>query len=662
MSTKEKEKEEVWTVENSEALYRVPLWGDSYFYVNAEGHLSVRPILGDPIGIDIFKVVQDLRQQRIEFPLLIRFQDLLRSRVVELNTAFRRAIEEAGYENAYISVYPIKVNQLHEVVQEILEAGRAFGFGLECGSKAELVAALPHLEDDQTLLICNGYKDATMIRLLLIGQQLGKNVIPILEKFSELRPLLLQAAEMGVKPTFGVRVKVSASGSGKWADSGGDASKFGITITELVKLIDEISASGYLDSFKLLHFHLGSQLLDIQNLKQAVKEIARVYATLRRRGLDIRYLNVGGGLGVNYEAGEVTAPHGINYTLQEYVNAVVYSVKEICDVEKVPHPLLVSESGRALTAHHSVLIVEAIAANGREIAEDTTIPESANHQLVVDLAKLLASVVDRTSRRKSVPFLLEVFHDAAEKRQEAMLLFELGYLTLDQKAAAERFYWSTCSAINRLLLQRRGSDTLPNDLMAMREQLNDQYLCDFSVFQSILDYWAIGQVFPIMPVHRLNEQPSRMATLVDLTCDSDGKVDRFVSPGGTKNALELHPLVEGEPYYLGFFLMGAYQDILGDIHNLFGRVTEAHVYADDDEPENYFIEKVIRGTTVQEILAVVQYFPNDLQRRMEQLIQQKVKEGRIRPKVGVHLLDQYIKTFQEYTYLGARETQETNNK
>src|SRR5436190_5188779 len=642
--------EAIWTVEDSEKLYRVQLWGDNYFYVNEEGHLGVRPILGDAIGIDIYKVVKDLRQQRIEFPLLIRFQDLLRSRVAEINTAFRRAIEEAGYQNRYISVYPIKVNQLHEVVQEILEAGRPFGFGLECGSKAELVAALPHLEDDQTLLICNGYKDSIMIRLLLIGQQLGKNIIPILEKYSELRPLMLQAKELGIVPRFGVRVKVSATGSGKWAASGGDSSKFGISITELVRLLDDVNTYGIADGFKLLHFHLGSQILDVQNLKQAVKEIARVYATLRRRGLDIQYVNVGGGLGVNYEAGEVTSPHGINYTLEEYVNAVVYSVKEICDAEKVPHPILVSESGRALTAHHSVLIVEAIAANTRDAAEDTTVPEAANHQLVNDLARLLASVVDKGSRRRSLPFLLEVFHDAMEKRQEVTLLFELGYLTLEQKALAEKLYWATCVAINRLL-QKKNSESLPKDLVAMREQLTDQYLCDFSVFQSILDYWAIGQVFPIMPVHRLNEQPGRLATLVDLTCDSDGKVDRFVSPLGTKNALELHRLNEGESYYLGFFLMGAYQDILGDIHNLFGRVTEVHVYADADEPDNYFVEKVIKGTTVQEILAFVQYFPNDLQRRMEQLIQQKVKEGLIRPNVGVQLLDQYSKAFHEYTYL-----------
>ncbi len=644
-------KEDVWTVEDSETLYRVKLWGESYFYVNEEGHLSVRPILGDPIGIDVARVVQDLKQQRIQFPLLIRFQDLLRSRVAELNTAFRKAIEESEYKNVYIGVYPIKVNQLHEVVQEILEAGRPFGFGLECGSKAELVAALPHLEDDRTLLICNGYKDWTMMRLLMIGQLLGKNIIPILEKYSELRLMLPLANEIGVRPKFGVRIRVSVTGSGKWAASGGDTSKFGITISELVKMIDEVAASGVSDGFKLLHFHLGSQILDIQNLKQAVKEIARIYATLRKRGVEIEYLNVGGGLGVNYEAGEVTSPHGINYTLQEYVNSVVYTVKEVCDVEKVPHPTLVSESGRALTAHHSVLIVEVIAAHTREGAENGVAPENVDHPVVQELSNLLTSVTEKSGRRKALPVLLETFHDAAEKRQEVGILFELGYLTLDQKSMAERLYWSICTTINRML-QRRNTELLPKDLVAMREQLVDQYLCDFSVFQSILDYWAIGQVFPIMPIQRLNEQPTRLATLVDLTCDSDGKVDRFIAHGGAKNALEVHRLAEDQPYYLGFFLMGAYQDILGDIHNLFGRVTEVHVYADAEEPDNYFVEKVIKGTTVQEILAVVQYFPNDLQRRMEQLIQQKVKDGLIRPKVGVQLLDQYSKAFHEYTYLG----------
>src|SRR5947209_8495382 len=403
--TKELTKEDVWTIEEAENLYRVKLWGESYFYVNEQGHLSVRPILGDPIGIDVFRVAQDLKQQKIQFPLLIRFQDLLRSRVSELNNAFRRAIEEAEYKNVYVGVYPIKVNQLHEVVQEILEAGRPFSFGLECGSKAELVAALPHLEDDRTLLICNGYKDWTMMRLMLIGQLLGKNVIPILEKYSELRLLLSQASELGVRPKFGARVRVSVTGSGKWAASGGDSSKFGITISELVKLIDEVSLNGFADGFKLLHFNIGSQILDIQNLKQAVKEIARIYATLRKRGLEIEYLNVGGGLGVNYEAGEVTSPHGINYTLPEYVNAVVYTAKEICDAEKVPHPTLVSESGRALTAHHSVLIVEVIAANSRENGDEPIPPEKIDDPQVAEMSKLLTSVAEKSVRRKALPVL-----------------------------------------------------------------------------------------------------------------------------------------------------------------------------------------------------------------------------------------------------------------
>src|SRR6266705_68737 len=394
--TKEVIREDIWTVEDSENLYRVKLWGETYFYVNEEGHLSVRPILGDPIGIDVFRVVQDLKQQRIQFPLLIRFQDLLRSRVTDLNTAFKKAIEESEYKNVYIGVYPIKVNQLHEVVQEILEAGRPFGFGLECGSKAELVAALPHLEDDRTLLICNGYKDWTMMRLLMIGQLLGKNIIPILEKYSELGLMLPLANELGVRPKFGVRVRVSVTGSGKWAASGGDASKFGITISELVTMVDEVTALGVADGFKLLHFHLGSQILDIQNLKQAVKEIARIYATLRKRGLEIEYVNVGGGLGVNYEAGEVTSPHGINYTLQEYVNSVVYTVKEVCDAEKVPHPILVSESGRALTAHHSVLIVEVLASNARENGDEPVPPEKIDHPQVAELSKLFNSVADKS--------------------------------------------------------------------------------------------------------------------------------------------------------------------------------------------------------------------------------------------------------------------------
>jgi arginine decarboxylase len=645
---------EPWTVADAEATYYIKAWGESFFGINPHGNISVRPILGNPIEIDLHEVVRKLRSKGARFPLLIRFQDLLQSRVVQINQAFRQAIEELGYQNIYRGVYPIKVNQLHEVVEEILEAGRPFGFGLECGSKAELIATLPHLTDDDTLLICNGYKDHVMMRLMLIGQQLGKNIIPVLEKYSEFELLLSMAKEIGVRPQFGLRVRLSTTGSGKWKESGGDHSKFGISISELVHLIQRLEEEGLTDAFKLCHFHLGSQIADIQTLKQAVKEITRVYARLHERGLGVQYIDVGGGLGVNYQGYDLEAPTGTNYTMQEYVNSVVYAVKEVCDAEEVPHPTLVSESGRAVTAHHSVLIVEALAAHDKDEIPEGYAPGRDDHEVIRELFDSLQQLDGQSlsppRKVARLPQLLEVYHDAVEKRQQADLLFAFGYLNLEQKATAEQLYWSVIRAIDRRI-QVMKPEWLPDDLDALDDHLADQYLCDFSVFQSILDHWAIDQRFPVMPIHRLDEQPTRRGTLVDLTCDSDGKVDLFVSPEYDKRFLELHPLREGEPYYLGFFLMGAYQDILGDQHNLFGRVTEAHVYADEEEPGNFYIEKTINGTTVEEILKTVQYFPNDLERRMNGVLQAKVKQGVIRPKVAVRLLEEYKAAFGEYTYL-----------
>jgi len=638
-----------WTVSDAENLYRMNFWGDPYFSVNDKGNVTVRPVTDDPITIDIHEVARQLREEGVAFPVLIRFQDLLRSRVVLINRAFQRAIDEFEYRNVYRGVYPIKVNQLREVVQEILEAGEPYGFGLECGSKAELVAALPHMTDDNTLLICNGYKDDSMMGLILIGQQLGKNIIPILEKYEELDGLLRMANQLGVTPQFGVRVRVSASGSGKWAASAGDNSKFGISTPELLTLVQELETRNLTGAFKLVHFHLGSQIADIQKLKQAIKEITRLYARLRQRGINVEYVDVGGGLGVNYQASDMTS-EGINYTLQEYVNSVVYAIKEVCDDEAVPHPIIVSESGRAVTAHHSVLLVEVLGAYGKSDADVDAAMPTDPHEVVTELQKLLASIREKTNGQMRLPQLVEIYHDAVEKREEADMLFGFGYLSLEQKAVAEQLYWSVCKAINKRV-HGLNPEWLPKDLTGLDEVLVDQYLCDFSVFQSMLDYWAIGQLFPVMPIHRLNEQPTRRAVLGDLTCDSDGKVDRFVSPDCKQRFIEVHPLKENHPYYLGFFLMGAYQDIMGDIHNLFGRVTEVHVYADAEEPGNYFTEKIIQGTTIEEILALVQYFPNDLQRRMEQLIQQRIREGRIRPSAGVRLLEQYRKAFHEYTYL-----------
>ncbi|MGQ0658203.1 MAG: biosynthetic arginine decarboxylase [Chromatiales bacterium] len=644
-----------WTTQDAEELYRIRQWSDSFFFVNGHGHMAVHPLRDEEPVIDIHDVVQDLRNRNVSFPVLLRFQDVLRSRVVRLNTAFQDAIAESGYQGRYQGVYPIKVNQLHEVVEEVVEAGKPFKMGLECGSKAELIAALPHMADDEALLICNGYKDAVMLRLILAAQQIGKNVVPVMEKYGEFEHLLKLAERSNQRPRLGVRIRLGTSGSGKWAESGGDQSKFGISVPELVSLIQRLKEDELTDALVLLHFHLGSQISDIQILKKAVKEIAQVYVQLVERGLAVKYLDVGGGLGVNYEAGYGSQDDSsINYTLREYANAVVYSVKELCDEEKVPHPVLVSESGRALTAHHSVLIVEALGAYRKDTIDNGFAPAAEHNIVVRELYEVLTRVraLAQNKRRKTPPIsdLMEAYHDAVEKRQEADLLFNLGYLPLEEKAIAERLYWTACHAIDEQLKRIPRPELIPKELRAIDDQLVDQFLCDFSIFQSIIDHWGIGQRFPIVPIKGLDARPTRRAVLVDLTCDSDGKVSHYVSSNADKDFLEVHDFKPDEPYYLGFFLMGAYQDIMGDSHNLFGRVAEAHVYADADEPGDYYIEKIIPGTSVQEMLALVQYFPNDLHRRMNDLIRQKIDEGRIRPKAGVELLDQYMKCFAQSTY------------
>jgi arginine decarboxylase len=639
-----------WTVEDAEDLYRVQAWGDSFFFINEQGHVAVRPLPQQSLSIDLYDVIEDLRGRNVSFPVLIRFQDVLKARVVRLNKAFIKAIRDAGYRNRYQGVYPIKVNQLHEVVEEVLEAGKPYGMGLECGSKAELIAALPHLEQDGALLICNGYKDAVMLRLILVSQQIGKQVIPVIEKYGEFEHLVRLGRDLSVRPRLGVRVRLGTTGAGKWVESGGDQSKFGVSIPELIALVQRLKEENLSDALVLLHFHLGSQLADIQIVKQAVKEITQVYAQLLKRGMPVQYLDVGGGLGVNYEAGYADDDGSINYTLQEYANAVVYSVKEVCDDEQVAHPTLVSESGRAITAHHSVLIVEVLGAYRKDEIMDTFTPAAEDNSAVHELFEVL-SRVQTTARQNGqrISELLEAYHDAVEKRQEAHTMFGLGYLPIEQKALAERLYWSICKAIQEQV-QRLEAESVPQELRALDDHLVDQYLCDFSVFQSILDHWSIGQGFPIMPIRDLQERPKRRAMIVDLTCDSDGKVSHYVSSNPDKRFLEVPDLNEREPYYFGFFLMGAYQDIMGDSHNLFGRVAEAHVYADAEEPGGYYIEKIIPGTSVQEMLALVQYFPNDLHRRMNNLIRQKIEAGMIRPKAGVELLEQYMQCFAQSTY------------
>jgi arginine decarboxylase len=643
-----------WSPEEAERLYHVRAWGERYFKVNEAGRMAVRPLHGSDLEIDVYEVVEELVKQGVHFPLLIRFQDLLQRRVIELNEAFKRAIAEAEYEGIYSGVYPIKVNQMREVVEDILEAGEPYGFGLECGSKAELIATLALLEDDATPLICNGYKDDGMIRLMLQFQRLGKNVIPVVEKYSEYEAIERLAPAARVVPQFGVRVRLSSSGSGKWAESGGDHSKFGVSTPELLDIVERLEATEQTDSLILLHFHIGSQISDINALKAGVKEITRVYAHLRRRGIPVRYLDVGGGLGINYEAGAIGAAGAIDYSMEEYANAVVFSVKEVCEAEGVEHPTLVSENGRALTAHHSVLVVEVFGKTTKPSVDPDFEPEEDDHNLLHELHRVHELVrLDRNGeRRLRLTDLLEAYHDATEQRQQADTLFAYGYLPLETKAMAERLYWSACRAINARV-HRANPEWLPKELADLDDHLVDQVHCAFSIFQSMLDYWSIGQRFPILPIHRLEEEPVRRATLVDLTCDSDGKIGQFVSPEGEKRFLELHPIRDGERYFLGVFLMGAYQDILGDAHNLFGDVTEAHVYADDEEPGNYYIEKVLAGQTVREILTQVQYSRQSLEKRVERLVRNKAREGAIRPKEANDILEAYRRTFDAYTYYDA---------
>ena len=636
-----------WTVQDATELYRISSWGDPFFFVNASGHMAVRALDEAGTTMDVVDIVNELRRRGVQFPVLLRFQDVLRAQVRRVNEAFRSAISEANYGNIYRGIYPIKVNQLHEVVDELLDAGRPYGMGLECGSKAELIACLPQIDGD-TLLVCNGVKDRTMLSLMIAGQKLGQNIVPVIEKYSEFNELKGLAFSTGYMSQLGVRVRLATRGAGRWAESSGTNSKFGLNIAELMQMVNELEASGQQAKLVLLHCHIGSQIADIQVLKEATKEVTQIYAELVKRGVGLKYLDVGGGLGVNYDKGHLEEDAGINYSLEEYANAVVFTIKEVCDSNDVPTPTLVTESGRALTAHHSVLVVPVLGAHAKDDPnQDLTVPEDAAEP-VHRLNKILTSLPK--TRKQSE--LLEAFHDVNERVGEVRQLFTLGYLPLAQRALAESLYWRICTGLLRAL--KRNPEAPRPEILELEDQLTELYLCDFSVFQSMLDHWAIGQPFPIVPIDRLDEQPEKRAILVDLTCDSDGKVTHYVSTRDNR-FLPVHPTVNGTPYYLGFFLMGAYEDIIGDAHNLFGRVTEAHVYADAEEPGDFWIEKIIHGTAVQDMLAQVQYFPNDLHRRMSELVRAKIQANVVRPTQGMEILDQYMACFPQTTYCDTRD-------
>ncbi|MBI5881995.1 MAG: biosynthetic arginine decarboxylase [Elusimicrobia bacterium] len=627
-----------WTIEDSAATYNLKGWGLKHFGINEDGNLVVYPRRTPDRTIDIKRVVDDVVSRGIKLPVLVRFQDVLRHRVEQLNRAFAEAISEFKYGARYMGVYPIKVNQLREVVEEILDAGEPFQYGLEAGSKGELMAVIA-MNGAENLTVVNGYKDESVMRLAAVGLKMGKKVIVVVEKLNELAALVKTCKEMGVRPLIGLRCRLQTQGSGKWRGSTGDAAKFGLTTPDILRAVQDIKSEGLCDCVKLLHFHIGSQITDIQAVKDAVKEGARMYAKLRKMGLALEYVDCGGGLGVDYDGTHTTGLHSMNYTLREYVSGVVYTMHEVCKQEKVPEPNIVTESGRSIVAHHSLLVVNVFGSIEAGSSAVGIEPVADEHEVVREMRDTLEGLSPRN--------IEEAYHDAQQRREEAYSMFKLGYLSMEERAKVESIYWRTCLEIQRLLPRAK---FVSDELAEMTKSLTDQYLCNFSLFQSVPDAWAIGQVFPVMPLHRLTEEPTRPATLVDITCDSDGKISQYVGKRNVSSSIQMHPLNE-DPYYLAVFLVGAYQASMGDIHNLFGRVNEVHVFEDAEEPGGYYVEEVIHGQTVRDVLASIQYSEFELARMVKSAIDVQVKAGNLKPREGVDLLNQYEAVMQEYTYI-----------
>ena len=629
-----------WDIPAAISLYNIDRWGSGYFTINEKGNIQVQPTRNASAKIDMTEVIEDARERGLNFPLVLRFQDLLRDRVETINKAFASAIAEAGYKNSYRGVFPIKVNQLREVVEEITDAGSPFHFGLEAGSKPELIAALAMHRDPESLIICNGYKDSLFIQNGLLGRKLGKKVIMVVEKIEELGEILRISKEVGVEPMIGIRVRLASKGSGKWATSGGEHAKFGVSTAELVLASEMLRREGLADSLKLIHFHVGSQVPDIGTIKRAVREAARFYAKLAKMGHALGYLDVGGGLGVDYDGSRTAFDSSTNYSLHEYARDIVYNIMDVCDAEKVAHPIIVSESGRAIVAHHSVLVVEAFGSIEKDRTPIQIEIKETDPKQVVDILEIQKNISQQNR--------MESLHDAQQIKEQSQSMFDLGLLELESKAKIETVYWQIAK---RIVDFCAGMKYVPDEVKELEVALGDQYVCNFSVFQSLLDHWALGQLFPVMPIHHLETYPERQGTLVDITCDSDGKVSKFIDLQDVKDTLPLHKLRPGEPYYLGFFLMGAYQDIMGDLHNLFGRVNEAHVFLDEDEESGWYIEETIEGSTIGEVLTMTQWDQNELGRLMKAQVDSAIKGDRLKPNEAMKLLASYEKAMKGYTYL-----------
>jgi|HubBroStandDraft_2_1064218.scaffolds.fasta_scaffold35071_1 arginine decarboxylase len=634
-----------WRIDDSLDLYNVNAWGKGYFSVNEAGHVIVRPDTQGPNVIDLFEVVEGLKARDLTTPVVVRFSDILAHRLKHIHGAFAQAIAENNYKNRYVAVFPIKVNQQRLVVQEVYRYGKEFGFGLEVGSKPELLAVMAMTEDaPDRLIVCNGFKDDSYIEAVTLATKLGRTIIPVVENFDELGLILKHADTYKVRPRIGVRVKLFSEGSGRWSASAGEKSKFGLFITEILELFNVLKERDMLDCLQLVHCHPGSQLQDIRRVKDAINELAHVYAELKLLGAGLQYIDVGGGLGVDYDGSGTNFSSSMNYTLAEYANDVVYRVASVCNARNIPHPVIVSESGRAVAAYHSVLIFDALGSSALdqfrvtgEVAEDYNGKQELP-QPVRDLFDAYRSVSERR--------LVECYHDALTAREQILQMFNLGLLSLEFRALAERLYWATCTKLRDYC---RKLERAPEELEDLETTLSDTYFCNFSVFQSLPDSWAIDQLFPVMPIHRLDERPTRTGVLADITCDSDGKIDHFVSLRDVKRALELHELKAGEKYYLAAFLVGAYQETLGDLHNLFGDTHVVHIRLHDQG--GWWIEEIVKGDTANKVLEYMEYDVAELPPALARDCERAIRDGRMTIAESQLLKRFYEKELDGYAYL-----------
>jgi len=626
-----------WRIEDSAELYNINGWGVDYFSINEKGNVTVTP-QKNGISVDLKELLDELMLRDVSTPVLIRFPDILDDRIISISSCFRKASEEYGYKAQNFIIYPIKVNQMRPVVEEIVGHGKKFNIGLEAGSKPELHAVIAINTDPESLIICNGYKDEDYIELALLAQKMGKRIFIVVEKLNELKLITTIAKRLKVKPNIGIRIKLASIGSGKWEESGGDISKFGLTSSELLEAIDFIEKNKMRGCIKLIHFHIGSQVTKIRRIKTALREASQFYVELRKLGFNVEFVDIGGGLGVDYDGtGSSNSESSVNYTLQEYVNDSVSTFVDASNKNNIPHPNVITESGRSLSAHHSVLVIE--------VLETATLPdwdvEEETNENDHELVRELYSLWDNFNQQR----MLETWHDAQQIREEALDRFSLGIIDLKTRAQIERLFWSVARKVYQIADKSRH---VPDELRQISRILSDKYFCNFSLFQSLPDAWAIDQIFPIMPIHRLNEQPTVLATIQDMTCDSDGKIDNFIATRNSSHNLPVHPLKLREPYYLGVFLVGAYQEILGDLHNLFGDTNAVHVSVDE---KGYNIDQIIDGETIAEVLDYVQYNPKKMVRTVESWVTTSVKGGIITPEEGREFLSNYRSGLYGYTYL-----------